>query len=190
MALVTQPDFSNFSDLPEKDVWDAFRNGNKEALEAIYRKYISELFIYGMKIKGHENLIKDCIQELFIELWNSKNNLSSTTSIKYYLLRALKYKINHHLKQELKFSGRNFFFSDEFESSHETKLINKFTTEEKEKEIQNVLKQLPARQKEIIHLLFYQELSYEKISEIMEINVKSVYTLAWKAISFLRTKIK
>lgn len=79
MALVKQPEFSDFSDLPEKDIWDAFRNGNKEALELIYRKNINELFLYGMKIRGHEHLIKDCIQELFIELWNSKQNLSPTT---------------------------------------------------------------------------------------------------------------
>ncbi|CAN5340240.1 hypothetical protein BH23BAC1_BH23BAC1_07280 [soil metagenome] len=66
MSLVKNPDSADFPGLPESDIWKAFRNGNKQALETIYRNNINELFIYGMKIKCHENLVKDCIQELFM----------------------------------------------------------------------------------------------------------------------------
>jgi DNA-directed RNA polymerase specialized sigma24 family protein len=101
MDLIQRPDIVQLQSLPDNKIWEAYQKGNKEALEIIYRRHVNDLYNYGMKIKGHESLIKDCIQELFVELWYSKNNLSSTDNIKYYLLRAIKFKINHHLKIEL-----------------------------------------------------------------------------------------
>lgn len=176
----------------DKSVWDAFRNGNKEALEIIYRRYINDLFNYGMKVKDHRNLVKDCIQELFVELWHSKENLSPTNNIKYYLLRALKFKIIHHLKREFRHDELNIQNSllEKYIKSHETVLVDDQINQEQNQKLYAAMAQLPPRQREILHLLFFKELSYEKVSELMSINVKSVYTLAWKALSVLRKKLK
>lgn len=175
-------------------LWEDFRNGSKEALEIIYRRFINDLFSYGMKIKGHESLVKDCIQELFVELWNSRMRLSSTDSIKYYLLKALKFKIHHHLKKEMKDQneGQSYtsFLLEDYVYSHETMLINDQNRSERSKVLYEEMMKLPSRQKEILHLLFYEGLSYEKVSEIMSINVRSVYTLAWKSLSVLRKRVK
>lgn len=51
------------------------------------------------------------------------------------------------------------------------------------------LEKLPMRQKEVIAYLFFENHSYEDTSKIMGINVQSVYTLAWKAISNLKKKL-
>ncbi len=52
--------------------------------------------------------------------------------------------------------------------------------------LHKALAELPPRQKEILHLLYSEELSYENIAELMAINVASVYTLAWKALAALK----
>jgi RNA polymerase sigma factor (sigma-70 family) len=191
MHLVQRPDTVQLESLPDNKIWEAFQKGNKEALEIIYRRYVNDLYNYGMKIKGHESLIKDCIQELFVELWHSKNNLSSTDNIKYYLLRAIKFKINHHLKIELRHSNTvsQNFYNDKFEYSHEANLIRHQNKEEQKRELYRVMMQLPSKQREVLHLLFFEEFSYKKVSEMMAINLRSVYTLAWKSLSVLRKKI-
>ncbi|MEK6479336.1 sigma-70 family RNA polymerase sigma factor [Catalinimonas sp. 4WD22] len=169
-------------------IWEAFNNGDKEALEYIYRHFINDLYHYGMKIKGHPYLVKDCIQELFVDLWKSRAQLSSTNNIKFYLLKALKFKINHRLKKEFTYHFHDLgeALTVEMVLPHESLLIQNQLQEEQQVKLKQAIKKLPDRQKEIIHLLFYEGLCYEKVSEIMAINVRSVYTLAWKALSSLR----
>jgi RNA polymerase sigma factor (sigma-70 family) len=60
---------------------------------------------------------------------------------------------------------------------------------EQQLKLSKAIEKLPARQKEVLHLLFDQGLSYEEVAGIMEINVRSVYTLPWKGISSLRKLI-
>ena len=78
----------------------------------------------------------------------------------------------------------------EVEFSLESHLIAAQTTRENKLKILKSLEKLPARQKEVLHLLFDDGFSYEETAEIMGINVRSVYTLAWKGISSLKKCIK
>jgi DNA-directed RNA polymerase specialized sigma24 family protein len=61
--------------------------------------------------------------------------------------------------------------------------------EKKRSGLMAALEKLPMRQKEVIQLLFFESHSYEDTSNIMGINIQSVYTLAWKAISNLKKTI-
>tara|TARA_R110002051_G_scaffold294416_1_gene359695 strand:- start:216 stop:488 length:273 start_codon:yes stop_codon:yes gene_type:complete len=47
-------------------------------------------------------------------------------------------------------------------------------------------KKLPVRQKEVLQYLYFEKLSYEDTSKLLDINIRSTYTLAWKAINALK----
>jgi RNA polymerase sigma-70 factor (ECF subfamily) len=49
------------------------------------------------------------------------------------------------------------------------------------------LERLSSRQKEIIYLKYYQNLSYEEVSEIMNINYQVARNLLYQAIKSLKT---
>lgn len=189
MILPHQRFSSGFQEQSDKDIWASLQRGEKKALEFIYCQYVNDLYNYGMKIKGHSSLVKDCIQELFVELWKSRHQLSATDNIKFYLLKALKFKIHHHLKKEMTFNQTNLELSSvEVVLSPESLLIQGQLQEEQILKLNKAIKQLPPRQQEILHLLFFEGFSYEQISEIMAIHVQSVYTLAWKSLAALRKK--
>src|SRR5690349_1563402 len=73
--------------------WQAFRKGSKEAFAKIYRDHVRELVNYGYKVTTDRRLIEDSIQDLFVEIWQSRARLSETTSVRFYLFKALRYKI-------------------------------------------------------------------------------------------------
>jgi RNA polymerase sigma factor (sigma-70 family) len=171
-------------------LWKAFRQGDRIAFEQIYRTHIRELYRYGIKIHSDEALVKDTIQNLFVELWNRRAALSSTKNIKYYLFKALRFKLYRTLKSEAYHGQQQKRHCDsEVVASYETQLIHFEFQQERRDKLYEALKQLPPRQKEVIHLLFTEELSYEQVAELMTINVASVYTLAWKALSSLKRLI-
>src|SRR3989337_3604546 len=80
--------------------WYAFKAGDKEAFSRIYHQHVNALLKYGYKIHKNRSLVEDCVQDLFIELWKTRTNLSDTTSIKFYLFQAVRCKIIRKINQE------------------------------------------------------------------------------------------
>jgi RNA polymerase sigma factor (sigma-70 family) len=169
--------------------WEAFRNGDREAFASIFREYYPTLIRFGNKFTRDTELLEDCIQELFIELWQSRSKIP-VLSVKAYLLKSVKYKLLKNFRR----NERSVPFSPDlvgltpgsFEWSHETFLIAKMESEAKKQQVLSALTRLSNRQKEIIYLKYYQNLSYEEVSEIMNINYQAARNLLYQAIKSLK----
>jgi RNA polymerase sigma factor (sigma-70 family) len=177
----------------EYALWNDFRKGNLEAFNAIYYKYIRVLYNYGSKITPDGSLVEDCIQDLFIELWQKRQILSETTSIKFYLFKSLNRKIVRKLETEKRLSIKrtlteNYHFEVAF--SHEFHLVTMQIDEEQKENLNKALQTLTPRQKEAIYLKYYEKLSFEEVSVIMAINVKATYKLVTRALDMLRKNIQ
>jgi RNA polymerase sigma-70 factor (ECF subfamily) len=176
----------------ESQVWKDFKNGSKQAYFCIYTNYVNVLYNYGRKIINDKDLVEDCIQDLFLELWESKEKLSDTNSIKYYLMKALRIKLFKELNKQSKLFDKNaisnnYDFNIVF--SFEVELINEQLSVEQKKKLLNVLEKLSQRQKEAIFLRYFDDLEYEEIASIMSINYQSVHNLIYKAIKILRENL-
>ncbi|NII26691.1 sigma-70 family RNA polymerase sigma factor [Pseudoflavitalea sp. X16] len=168
------------------DCWLAFIQGNRDALGLLFRRHYADLFRYGNKICADTEILEDCIQELFIELWQSKNAPPSI-SVKAYLLKAIKYKLLKALHKRSNTRLQATLPEDIiFEISYETFIIDKQEHAERTSSVLRALEQLSARQKEIIYLKFYQNLSYEEVSDIMNINYQVARNLLSQAIKTMK----
>lgn len=172
--------------MSDKELWNNLRNGDQRALEKIYSTYFSDLFNYGKKLSRDQNNVEDCIQELFVEIWNRRANLSETDAIKPYLYLSLKRKIFQSIKKLRKSTGT------ELEEKHFTAelaideiLIAEETTEAQKTNLSAAFNELSDRQKEILYLKYYAEMDYDQISSIMDMNYQSARNLVSRAIKKL-----
>lgn len=168
--------------------WESFRKGDKEAFAALFRGHYETLFRFGSKFTTDTELLEDCIQELFIELWQAKSR-APVLSVKAYLLKSLKYKLLKAFRKNEKTLALPDNGEGNFEWSHETTLILQQDLAEKKKKVQEALGRLSNRQKEIIYLKYYQNLSYEEVSEIMNINYQVARNLLYQAIKSLKSML-
>lgn len=172
----------------DSKLWDAYKNGDKEAFSFLFRKYYSPLFLYGSKIMQDQNALEDCIQELFMELWKSRSQVE-VKSVKAYLFKSLKYKIYRQLSQR-KITSEAFLKEDMiFELSHDTFMIHREDETERAKQLIRAFDKLSNRQKEVIYLKYYLGLSYEEVSEIMEINYQVARNLLYLALRSMKKMI-
>ena len=168
------------------ELWNAFKQGDQESFGDLFRRYYTLLFQYGTKLCPDINLLEDCIQELFLDLWQSRSAVQ-LQSVKAYLLKALKYKIFKIYRDKGKRSTTEVTDDMSFEISHENFLISRDDHQQKTAGVINAIRQLPGRQREIIYLKLYQGLSYEELSEVMQINYQASRNLFYHAIKSLRT---
>ncbi len=183
------PEGSPWATKPDKEIWHCFQQGSWPALEYIYRRYTQDLFNYGMKICLNSSLVEDATQDLFVELWNTRKKLAPVDKIKTYLLKALKWKIHHYITREKKLYGNQRIEhapNVAIVFSFENQLLAEQVTEERKAFLTTAVQNLPQRQREVLQLLFFENLSPAEVAEIMHIRVQSVYVTASRALATLR----
>jgi len=184
---------SNYLHYSDQELWTAFKEGDRAAFTFIYKSHLNELFNYGMKIIPDRSFLGDCIQELFIDLWKHKNNLSVTDNIKYYLFKAFRRLLIKEIGKQRKnthLSIGELGDTNIVINPVDKQIIADEMSAERKTKLKSALTQIPLRQQEVLNLLYYQNYTYEQISHIMGINIKSVYTLAWKAFASLKKILK
>jgi RNA polymerase sigma factor (sigma-70 family) len=173
----------------DKLLWQAFRLGDEHAFTALYQRHVRILFSYGKKLLYDDDDVEDLIQDLFIDLWQSRERLSDVDSPKFYLFRALRRRIH---KSTLPLRG----IVQNWESTNEDSLpvtlpkefylIEEEDFQKQKDSLNSWLKTLPIRQYEVLMLRYYQDFSYAQISEILSINEQSVRNLIQRAVLKLR----
>lgn len=163
--------------------------GHEEALASIIEEYYTSLYNYAFKFCHDGDLAKDCIQEVFISLWQRRDSATSIVSLKYYLLRAIKNKILkslHRLSVNRGLSTASAEAAFQIELSTEDLLIRDEALQDRNQLVSRIVQELSSREKEIIYLKFYEQLDNNQISELMSINVQSVYNLLHRSLLKLR----
>lgn len=182
----------NSLQISENFLWQSFKKGSEKAFEMIYDKYFSLLYKYGMHISSNKDLVKDCIQNLFFELWKNKENVSDVTNPKSYLITSLRRKIHKEILKENKYvineisENYNFIVN----ASHEHLIIVDQDSEDINKRLNRAFKTLTKRQKEAIFLKFYENMEYIDIAGIMSLkSAKYARTLIYRAIDVLKISV-
>ncbi len=207
MGLISDQDNSNdkayaieqigpgydLSTLDDKTLWELFKKGHEGSFKFIYDTYYDDLYNYGFLFCKDKELIKDGIQDLFIDLRKSGQNLSGTDHIKFYLFKSLKWKLGYLIKKAQRFSFKSFTqsFQLDFVASHETILINNQLDYEIRTLLAQEINQLPRRQKEAIYYFYFEGFSYQELTSIMKLgSPKASRNLIYKAIISLKSSEK
>jgi RNA polymerase sigma factor (sigma-70 family) len=173
------------------NLWTAFIQGDREAFNKLYEHSIDLLYSFGLKYTNDEDLVKDCIHDLFLDLYKYRKSLSMEVSVKFYLFASLKRKICSTLKKgSLIVASDSANLSFHICFSAEDTLINYEHQKELLSKLQKELNRLPERQKEVLFLRFNSELNYEEIAVLMNISEATCRTLVYRAVKQLRLKME
>jgi len=170
--------------------WSRLKKGDPQALGYLYDTYADKLFTSALRMTTDRELAKDCIQEVFIELWNYRNTLGDIIHSYSYLIKVMRSILFKKLKKENRISrsplDESFAFS---EQSIEDIIISADIDKEKKSRLHRALSNLTSRQKLVLEMRFYQGLSYDQIADKLSMNYQSVNNLAFRTILRLRNQL-
>lgn len=167
--------------------WKLFLEGDDQAYSWIYTHYIQVLYNYGLQITPDSEIVKDCIQDVFVKIYKAKKKLTVPQNPKVYLMIALKNNIYNTFNQER--LQKNYAFSL-YQTEEQLTVKNEFIDQEARHEemnnIKRMMKILTPRQREVIYYRFIEELSYDEICQIMGLNYQSAYNLLQRSLQKIR----
>lgn len=175
-------------------LWDDFLTGSRAAYAYMYERYARTLYNYGYKIAQNRQLTEDCLQDLFLTILENRERLGHTDSIKFYLMCSLRREIVRRLQAEHRFdptaaADRPDALDFQVEFHYEPTWLDSQISAEQSAALLIELNALPPRQKEALFLKYFDNLSYEEIAGVMNIEQSSAYKIIYKAIAALQKRI-
>ena len=163
---------------------------SKESLSALYEEQVDSLFSYGCKFTKDRELVKDCIHDVFVKLFE-KEDISSIRNMKFYLLRSFKNRLLDELSriQPEDIDEATFSYYMQESPDEELSLETDETIQLQKKYIEKIFENLTGRQKEAVYLYYIEELSYDEISQMLGMNYQSVRNIVHRALVRLREKL-
>lgn len=174
----------------DQALWRSLAKGNNLGFSSLYNRYANSLFNYGMHLCYNRELVKDCIQELFTWLWRKRSELREVDSVKYYLFKSFRNILVKAINKDRKFTeepDENQFL--EQSASKEDELIAKDSENSQKARITSALGKITKRQREIVVLRFFNEMSYAEISAMMGISTASAHNLLSKALQAMKVVV-
>lgn len=181
------------SAIDEVHVWDQFRSGDQSAFSTLYQHFVQPLYAYSLGVTNDKELIKDCLHDLFVELWRNHATIGPTTSVKFYLMASIKRKLVRHMETSLKHMNHHINYTKDFteeEVSQESLLIRYEEEIVANKKLKDCMNLLSKRQREAISLRFFHNMDTDQISSSMRINPQSVYNLIFGGLRVMKDSLQ
>lgn len=173
----------------DKDLWTSFINGDDDSLNLLYKQFIDVLYAFGLRFTDDADLVKDGIQDLFVDLYKYRKTLAFEVNVKSYLFTSLKRKICLVLRKNAAAANHSFEVPFLLSCSIEDQIIETENQSELLLKLNKQLELLPSRQKEALYLRFNAELEYEEVAAIMNVSLETCRTLVYRGVKQLREKM-
>lgn len=178
------------TNLPEKlqVLWAGVRQQDYQSLTDLYQQMYTDLLNFGLFF-GHDSVAtKDAVNQLFLEIWERGNSLPAVDNVRSYLITYLRRK----LLREYEHSNRFVELTDSeilSQRSYEEVIVQAQQEERIKKRLQAALAELTPRQKELIEMRFFRNLSNEAISQETGMHINTVYNTISSALKTLRQQL-
>jgi RNA polymerase sigma-70 factor (ECF subfamily) len=162
------------------------RNGNSDALFSMMAHYYNDLFRYGIKFTADKELTKDIIGQFFLHIWDNRNKFYAAENVKSYLIVAFKRFMINYLKKISRQLQIPVNEQSLCEYSYEEYMVASEEKEDLKQLLSAIIQTLPGRQKQLVQLRFYEQLSFEEISERTSLSVRTIYNKLHEALKRIR----
>jgi len=178
-------------DHPEDEIerWNAMRHGDALSYQWLYMHYFQPLYSYGKKIGVGEQSLLESIHDVFVDLWFYHENLSEIQSVKLYLYRSFRRKVNRHISSQLLMNSLESLLEDQpaFEDNEvEGYVEGADGSELHAQSLRKVINDLSPRQYEALVLRCHEEFSYREIADILDIDEDAAGSLVERGLGQLK----
>ena len=159
------------------------------AFDQIYRRYWSELFDVAYKRIHSVEKAEGIIQDLFVELWEKREQIEIRESIEAYLFGALKYRILNALRNEQVRATHLQIVRDQA-NTITNNLEEEIYKNDLEAAYHTQVNKLPEKCREAFELSRQEQLSFKEIALQLNVSVNTVEKHVGKALRLLRVHLK
>ena len=167
---------------------DFVKTLDKSAFEELFRSYFTPLCSFAQKYVHDIDEAKDIVHNVFINLWNKREQVDTNTSLKSYLFQGVHNRCLNYIRDHKKLVQFDTPQS-EAELGNYLESRDHLESSEAEYRINQALDDLPDKCREIFLMNRFDGLKYREIAEKLNISIKTVETQMSRALKSLRDRL-
>lgn len=172
--------------LEDTELMERLRAGDDLALKVIYKKYWNQLYTSAFKMLQDQQACEDIIQDLFINLWNKREQIEIKASLKSYLFASVRYEVYRQVRHG---SVREDIFENIQDRLQTTSEYGNIEHRELLSYINSIVNNLSEKCKVVYKLSREEQLSHKEIATKLDISTKTVENHLNKALRQLRVSL-
>ncbi|MGX1928811.1 RNA polymerase sigma-70 factor [Flagellimonas sp. 2504JD4-2] len=158
---------------------------DERALTKLYDRYWDSAFLAAYNVLGDKKLCEDVVQELFLDIWNRRQEIRIKTTFKSYFFSCVRYQVFAQIRKRQKNVRAELFEGLDYRI-HYNCPESEYLYHELVEKINNTVEHLPKKCREVYKLSRNEHLSHAEISNRLHISTKTVENHMTKALKILR----
>ena len=162
----------------EKYAYSRFLDGDKSGMEEIVREYNNPLIFFINGYVKNLAVAEDIAADTFCKVFVKRRKLSDTSGFKTWLYTVARNLALDWLKSA---QQRKTVCLNEIDGYNEADFDDTILKNEQAKALHNAIKEIKSDYREVIHLIYFDELSYKEAAKIMKKSEKQIKNLVYRA---------
>lgn len=165
----------------------ALRNGEKEALETIFRKYYPLLCAYGNRFVSVENA-EEIVQDIMLWLWENRATNQINSSLIRYLLKMVYRRALNRIEHEEAILHADTYFYEKIQDVLDDS--NLYMINELSQRVEDAIHSLPEAYREAFVLHRFHGMTYKEIAEKLDVSTQTVNYRIQQSLKQLTVELK
>jgi RNA polymerase sigma-70 factor (family 1) len=172
----------------DEELMQEIKADNMFAFDILYKKYSKRLYKFGFSILKSREEAENLIQDVFLNLWENRLKVEKNSSIKSYVF-AITYNSAISIIRKKAKESQFIEYLKSLQEINEEPVNIELEYNELTNKIDEIIKALPQRQKEVYLLHKVEGLKYNEIAERLNISLNTVENHMSRALKTIRTKL-
>jgi len=181
---------SDFDQHTDQFLLQQLTHNDQAAFTAIYQRYWKLLFREAMNVLRSQKEAEDCVQELFVSLWNRRQHLPEIADLKAYMQTAVRYRCIDRIEREMIRGGYLEDFTNYMEAHHSLPSVEEeLYARELAANIDQLMDKMPGKMREVFRLSRQEQLTHREIAERLQISEETVKKQIYLALKILKSHL-
>ena len=163
--------------------------GVEDLFEQVFKSHFKSLHSYACTIMRDPMPAEEIVQNIFLKLWEKKEEITIKENISVYLYRAVHNESLNYLRHRKVRSAYQSYAMRQHKQTEQERPAEKVVEKELEKKLEVALQELPEQCRTIFQLSRYEDLKYREIADKLGLSVKTIENQMGKALKLLRLKL-
>jgi RNA polymerase sigma-70 factor (ECF subfamily) len=163
--------------------------GVEDLFEQVFKSHFKSLHSYACTIMRDPMPAEEIVQNIFLKLWEKKEEITIKENISVYLYRAVHNESLNYLRHRKVRSAYQSYAMRQHKQTELERPAEKVVEKELEKKLEVALQELPEQCRTIFQLSRYEDLKYREIADKLGLSVKTIENQMGKALKLLRLKL-
>ena len=170
----------NLNEMSDEQLALSYLDGNNKAFDLLLRRNQSKLFSYILFIVQDRDKAEDFFQETFVRVITKLHDGKYTTTGKFsaWLIRVAHNIIMDDYRDQrgdqiIEFGDHNDLTTINPSHILDTNIENQFVNDQVMADVKKMVNLLPACQREVVYMRYYQQLSFKEIAQATNVSINT-----------------